>query len=321
MTKKPFITIITPTYNCEKFLWQAIDSIISQEQTIPFDREMIICDDGSTDNTKALVKKYIKEYPNNIFYYYQENSGIPGCARNLWLDNMNKKSDYTVFLDSDDWLKPNCFYNCLKYFNQNTEKKYYEILFFCESQKRDIIWNINILKWRNKRIITYENYLKWLINWELWSMIISKLFLENKFRYETDIITESVLHFKVWKYNNKYNKNKLLINYIWRVYRIWEWIQITKTISPKRFKMNAIWNERILEIIGEDLEKFWFNKTYSEYLFRAWINRIMYGEHKKWLSFLKDSLKKFFQIKVLVLYILSLFFGRNIIIFIYKLYI
>ena len=60
MDKKPFITVITPTYNCEKFLWQTIDSVISQDKTIPFNWEMIICDDGSTDNTKALVEKYIK---------------------------------------------------------------------------------------------------------------------------------------------------------------------------------------------------------------------------------------------------------------------
>ena len=318
---KPFITVITPTYNCEQFLWQAIDSIISQDQTIPFDWEMLICDDGSTDNTKELVEKYIQKYPNNIFYYYQENSWIPWCARNLWLDHMNKNSDFTVLIDSDDWLKSDCFYKCLKVFLWNNWDKYFSVLFLCETQFWKKIWDLSIF-WNKKSInIDYKRTLKWDIDFELCSMIRSNLYLSQDFRYETDIITESVLHFKIRKFCDTQNQKWLLLNYIWRVYRIWEWVQITKTISPIRFKRNAIWNERILDIIQPDLIKYWFKKSESEYLFRAGINRIMYWERKKWLSLLRQSLKTYFQIKVFILYLISLILWKNLIIFLYKLYI
>ena len=72
--KKPFVTIITPTYNRDDLLEYAILSVVNQKQDIPFDRELMIVDDGSTDNTPDLVKEYIKQYPKNIQYYYQKNS-------------------------------------------------------------------------------------------------------------------------------------------------------------------------------------------------------------------------------------------------------
>ena len=93
---------------------KSIQSVIEQNTTIPFAWEMIIIDDWSTDNTKEIVRKYIKKYPDNIFYFYQKNSWIPGAARNVGLNHMNKKSDYTIFLDSDDELKRDLIYRGLK---------------------------------------------------------------------------------------------------------------------------------------------------------------------------------------------------------------
>ena len=68
------VTVITPTYNRADLIGSAIESIINQKKTIPFDREMIIVDDGSTDNTKEVIGKYIKKYQKNIFYFWQKNS-------------------------------------------------------------------------------------------------------------------------------------------------------------------------------------------------------------------------------------------------------
>lgn len=72
MIQPPLITIITPTYNRADLIEKSIQSVIEQNTTIPFAWEMIIIDDWSTDNTKEIVRKYIKKYPDNIFYFYQK---------------------------------------------------------------------------------------------------------------------------------------------------------------------------------------------------------------------------------------------------------
>lgn len=144
MSKKlPFITIITPTYNRADLLDYAILSVINQKHTIPFDWEMIIVDDWSTDDTAQLVKKYVKKYPQNIQYYYQKNSWIPGVWRNTALDHMNKKSDYVIFLDSDDELMIDCIDYCLKKFEEKQKlwewKRFLGMYFLCQDENDRII--------------------------------------------------------------------------------------------------------------------------------------------------------------------------------------
>lgn len=323
---KPFITIITPTYNRANLIWCAIDSIINQKTTIPFDWEMIIVDDGSTDNTKEIIEKYIKKYSKNIFYFWQRNSWIPGVARNVWLDNMNKKSDYLIFLDSDDELVGDCVCTCLGKWEKIKKKWYYEKVFslsyFCKDQFWNNIWNKKIFNKKKEKKYTYEMYLSRVIHFELHSILKSSIFLKfSDFRFPEDVITESVLWAKIFKFFNQQWWYVLLLDYIWRIYRIESWSnQITKSINPERFRKNAIGNERLLEIISEDLIKFWYKKSYAEYFFRAWINWILYGDRKRWLQFIKKSLKYYFNIKVFLLYLLSMI-CRPLVLFIYKLYI
>lgn len=91
-------TIIIPTYNRQEFLPRAIDSVLAQNYT---SWELIVIDDGSTDNTNS----YISGLKNpKIRYYYQNNKGR-SAARNLGIDKA--KGDYICFLDSDDELLQN----------------------------------------------------------------------------------------------------------------------------------------------------------------------------------------------------------------------
>ena len=95
----PFFSIIIPTYNRAHILLRAIDSVMNQSFQ---DFEIIVVDDGSTDNTNDLIKS---SYASDIIYKYQTNSGV--CiARNHGA--IQAKGKYLVFLDSDDWLTTNC---------------------------------------------------------------------------------------------------------------------------------------------------------------------------------------------------------------------
>lgn len=90
------VSVVIPTYNREKIITKALDSVFSQTYQ---DFEIVVLDDGSTDTTRETIKKYGEK----VKYFYQENKGIAG-ARN---SGMKKCSgDYIAFLDSDDYWKP-----------------------------------------------------------------------------------------------------------------------------------------------------------------------------------------------------------------------
>lgn len=87
-----------PAYNASNYIREAIESVLSQTFS---EWELIIIDDGSTDDTAEIIKEYLKK-DNRIYYYYQEN-GKQGKARNLAITK--SKGDYLAFLDADDmWV-------------------------------------------------------------------------------------------------------------------------------------------------------------------------------------------------------------------------
>ena len=91
------VSIIIPTYNREKYLSKAIDSVLAQ--TYPY-YELIVVDDGSDDNTAELINKY----GSDIVYIRQENKG-PAAARNTGVQAA--RFNLLAFLDSDDFFTEN----------------------------------------------------------------------------------------------------------------------------------------------------------------------------------------------------------------------
>lgn len=93
------ISIITPTYNCGKFIGETIESVLKQSYE---NWEMIIVDDCSTDNTNQIVKKYLEEDKRIKYHLLKSNSGA-AIARTKAMELAN--GDYMAFLDSDDlWV-------------------------------------------------------------------------------------------------------------------------------------------------------------------------------------------------------------------------
>jgi glycosyltransferase involved in cell wall biosynthesis len=99
----PKVSVIIPTYNYGIYIDKSIDSVLSQTYT---DFEIIVVDDGSTDNTKTIIET---KYRDKVKYIYQENKGAP-AARNRAA--RESKGEYLAFLDSDD-----------SFFADNIEKK------------------------------------------------------------------------------------------------------------------------------------------------------------------------------------------------------
>lgn len=95
------VSVVMPTYNCASFIQEAVESVVAQ--TYP-SWELIIVDDCSTDNTKAVLAPYLAKYPNIHYTFLEKNSG-PAVARSEALKQV--KGDYVAFLDSDDLWTPN----------------------------------------------------------------------------------------------------------------------------------------------------------------------------------------------------------------------
>lgn len=89
------VSIIMPAYNSEKFVSQAIESVINQTYS---EWELIIVDDGSTDQTGKIVDEFSKN-DSRIKVFHQSNKGV-SSARNYALERVT--GDYVTFLDSDD---------------------------------------------------------------------------------------------------------------------------------------------------------------------------------------------------------------------------
>lgn len=96
MEKK--VSVIIPVYNVEKYLGRCVDSILKQTFQ---EFELLLVDDGSTDNSGKIAKQFSEEYPDKIKYIYQPNNGS-GAARNTGIQNA--KCDIIVFIDSDDYI-------------------------------------------------------------------------------------------------------------------------------------------------------------------------------------------------------------------------
>src|SRR5574344_324976 len=103
------ITVFTPTYNRAHLLCNAYNSLLRQTNK---DFEWLIIDDGSTDNTKEIIHKYIDDNKIKI-RYYKKNNGGKHTAINYGIKRA--KGELTIILDSDDELVNNAIELINKY--------------------------------------------------------------------------------------------------------------------------------------------------------------------------------------------------------------
>ncbi len=124
----PKVSVIIPTYNCAQYITESIDSVLNQTYK---DYEIIVVDDGSTDN----IKEILVTYTSKIKYIYQENSG-PSKARNTGI--LNSNGQYIAFLDADDIWEPTKLEKQLPLF----ERDHMTSLVFCFTKHVDINGNV-----------------------------------------------------------------------------------------------------------------------------------------------------------------------------------
>jgi len=139
MNSQPLVSIITPVYNGGKFINQAIGSVLQQTYQ---NWELIIVNDGSTDNSENEILKFDHK---KIRYFKQENRGV-SAARNLALQKMN--GVYFCFLDADDILPQTSIESRILLFNEDNE------IAFVDGTVE--IWSSNFAHLLNKKKHTFS---------------------------------------------------------------------------------------------------------------------------------------------------------------------
>ncbi len=113
------ISVVMPVYNTEKYLSEAVESVIGQ--TIGFEEniQLILVNDGSTDKSGNICEEYLKKYPGNIVYIKQENRGV-SAARNAGIEKIQGK--YVNFLDSDDKWDKDALWKLYDFMEKNIDR-------------------------------------------------------------------------------------------------------------------------------------------------------------------------------------------------------
>ena len=104
----PKVSVVVPIYNVEKYLEKCVNSLLAQTLE---DIEIILVNDGSTDNSGNLAKEFANQNPDKVKYYEKENGGLAD-ARNFGMQYA--QGEYIAFLDSDDYIDKDAYQEMYK---------------------------------------------------------------------------------------------------------------------------------------------------------------------------------------------------------------
>ncbi|MBB6275139.1 glycosyltransferase family 2 protein [Porphyromonas circumdentaria] len=180
------LSIIIPVYNVEDYLRRCVESILAQDY---YNYEIILVDDGSTDSSGAICDELAREH--SFIRVIHKSNGGQSSARNVGIEEAVGK--YIWFIDSDDYIAPQCLALIMKQIEQNST----EILFFPYIRTNGVvtfggsIGNYHEGEYSGKDILQYQ-----LANISSCTFISEKkIWLENNLRYIDGIYFED---FEIW---------------------------------------------------------------------------------------------------------------------------
>jgi CDP-glycerol glycerophosphotransferase (TagB/SpsB family)/glycosyltransferase involved in cell wall biosynthesis len=293
-TKKyPYkFSIVTAIYNTEEYVSDAIESVINQTIGFEDNVQLILVNDGSTDRSGEICKKYRDRYPNNIVYIKKENGGV-SSARNRGLEEVRGK--YVNFLDSDDKLSKNTLKEVWKFF----EKHYNEIdfvsipIYFFEGSQSQHSLNFRFNESRVVDIIENPTYIQLSVASSFFkSSVVTKYSFKENLAYAEDVRLLNEILMNKQKYGIVSNTK-----YLYRK-RITADSVMQKTTTTKDWYFDTL-EDGFLEILEIAKENFNVVPKYYQYLVMYDLQYriklpdlgILKGEEKnKYLSIIKSIL-------------------------------
>lgn len=144
------VSVIMGIYNCASTLAEAIDSLLAQTFT---DWELIMCDDGSTDDTVAIAKSYVRRFDNILLIHNEHNMGLPATL-NHCLEFA--ESEYIARMDGDDISMPERFEKEVNFLDSNPDYALVSCSMICFDEKGD--WGVQGHKEKpQKKDFAYES--------------------------------------------------------------------------------------------------------------------------------------------------------------------
>ena len=277
------ISIIVPIYNVDKYLEECIESLRNQTYK---NLEIILINDGSTDNSEQICRQEAKQ-DNRIVFINKKNGGS-ASAKNVGLKNA--KGNYIAFVDSDDFIEPDmieCMVNIIKKYNAD----------IVQCKLRDYYTNTIYFKQEeiNEKSMDVKEFLYLILKqWEN-SLFCNKLFkrevIENVFFKEGRCIDDEFFTYKcVINSKSIVTSNKIVYNYRMRKSGVMKSESSQKQILKDR--VDYLYERyEIVRKIYKDLDKD-LDKDFLEHLLTYYliISKDYYVDEKL-LDYMKNNLK------------------------------
>ena len=170
------VSILVPIYNAEAYISQCLKSILGQTYPV---LQVILIDDGSTDNSFAICQEYANS-DSRIELYHQENQGVATTRNNL-LEKV--RGDYVLFIDADDWVEPDMVESLV-----NLAETHNADIVTCKNVTNDSVCqkdSIELDVWNQEETI-YHFLRHIILNGSLWNKLIRTRLL-NGIKFQPDI--------------------------------------------------------------------------------------------------------------------------------------
>lgn len=284
------VSVIVPVYNAEKYLKEAIDSVLNQTYT---DFELLLINDRSTDNSKEICKEYTQK-DNRILLLENntENHG-PGPTRNIGLDNAT--GEFIYFMDADDWIDKTLLETCIDRMRETNA----DIVQFGIICQQDGVNELLVYYRKEKDLLTREEIKNdffefWNENRLALTLHLFRKEIVNTIRFENIISGEDVC------YVTDALANAKMIAYIHKALYYYRYVAGS---TSRRWNIETvkcretIWEhqKKLLDSLEENMD----NSVYAEVAYDNFIWAIFqlssslcplsYKEKKQQLSWLKDK--------------------------------
>lgn len=270
MSELPLVSIVIPTYNNGAVVCQAIDCSLNQTYK---NVEIIVVDDGSSDDTEVLLRE---KYQDKIIYIRQKNKGTGG-ARNTGIRNSSGK--YLQFLDADDLLDPDKINIQMNQLQSTPEKS----LSYCDYSCCDIN-DMTVTYARISPVLQKEKpFNDIMLKWETGLTIPvhcfifdAKLFKENSIGFDENLQANE--DWECWMNVFALDPKVFFVDRVLAFYRVRNDSRCRNRVKMRKSYLTAIDKQiKINRLNGEVLKHLHSRKEQIEYLYRdaALVNRLI----------------------------------------------
>jgi len=297
-TGKPMFSIVCTTFNRSKLLLRAVNSVLRQRFK---DFELIIVNDGSTDDTSSLVKTF---YDSRIIYLeHVKNRGL-NAARNTGI--LKAKGKFLAFLDDDDELAESALEIAIETYRDLINDRVKILIFNCVDYETGLFSGANLGK---KMIITFKDFLCQKLRGDYWIVVDRDFLIRNGLFDEKAVGGAGLLLTRLLRICDAYYVPKILY-YAYRMHGM-----DRNTHLKFRFKNSkkyVYFFTEFLKEFGEEMKQI-CPKSFSKYTSDLAFHQMINGDFQSARTNLFLSMRVCFSLNVIGLFLLSFLQNKYVI--------